>query len=157
MVPGRGRDPSQRRTGTASHEEVGLASSTAVKPANEAVVDSVEQLAQLHYTNREGRHHFTFIYGPKNWDSYPFAAIPKSIKTWIVRSRRSHPEEWHSANAVVLSYRGKSTIMHFNVVVKGDDQAYRLGINLKTGRMRWRKLNTKMATELKEALEVAQR
>lgn len=127
-----------------------------MKPADEAVVESVEQLAQLFYANKEERHHFHFIYGEKNWDSYPFSPYG-SVKTWIVQSRRSHPDEWLHANAVVLSYRGKGATAHFNVVIPGDDQAYKLELSLKTGLMKWRKLNTKLATELKEALEVAQR
>lgn len=129
-----------------------------MKPDNEEVVRTAEQLGKILYESEEDNtHHFTFVYADRFWDCYPFSPVPRAVKAWIVRSRRLHPEEWRRSVAVVLSYRGKKTI-RLNVVVQGDDQAYLLEVSLKTGDMRWKALDTKAATELKEALKkVAQR
>ena len=127
-----------------------------MKPDDPELVEAVEQLAHHFYDAEEKEHHFTFIYGEANWDTYPFSPHPKAVKAWIVRSRRLHPDEWHRSQAVVLSYRGKRTL-RLNVAVKGDEQAYQLNVDLKTGKLTWKRLNTRTAEQLKEALKVAQR
>lgn len=121
----------------------------------ERLAREVESLARIAFETKDYEHNFTFYYAPGWWDQFHFRPIG-TVKTWIVRSRRSHPDEWKRADAVVLSYRGKKTV-RFNVVVHGSEDAYSLEVNVKTGKLTWRHLNTKLATELKEALAVARR
>jgi hypothetical protein len=130
-----------------------------VKPDNPEVVGAVERFALFMYERETGEHFFNFFLpGDPYTCSHSF--VPKgTTKSWIVRSRRVHKQHWHDAEAVVLSYRGKKTL-RFNVVLKGpegDWETWALDVSLRTGKLSWKPLETKLATELKEALKVAQR
>lgn len=125
-----------------------------MKPDDPDLVAKIEQVAKSYYQREIGDHYFTFFFDISQL-GLRFDPIGK-LKTWIIRSRRQNSKEWREAKAVVLSYRGKKTL-RLNVVVQGDEQAYQLTVNLKSGQLNWKPLNTQEAAQLKEALKVAQR
>jgi hypothetical protein len=128
-----------------------------VKPDNPEVVAAVEQLAEMFFENGDNQHwfHFVLLQSDRITCSHAFDPIG-TVKSWITRSRRTFTDHWRDAEAVVLSYRRKKYI-RFNVVLNGTDQAYKLDVFFKSGKMAWKALSTKEAEQLKEALRVAQR
>ena len=125
------------------------------KPSDPDIVAAVEEMAMIAYEIADSRHSFYFYLEPGWWFQHPFKPNG-SVKTWITTSRRSHPREWRTSEAVVLSYRGKKT-QRFNVVVPSTNQAFSLEVGLKDGKLTWKRLETQLAETLKEAVVVAHR